>query len=177
MVFATKNIIKFKLRAKMQIDKGFYSITQANSSTATLSSKQTNSQEFSQILAQTMQSQDTQSQAKLSGNAWQDWQNGLISFQEYETIDLIMDATKFVAGYRLAWQKTGIEFDNFDINYNEYGLVKQREILENGDKTEKEKWLNSYKQVLKEGSVMPRDGTTKAINAAIEYIDKVLNSL
>lgn len=159
----------------MKIDKGFYSVNQI--SMGLNSPNNEPKQDFSQILTQTIQKQETQSQAKLSGDAWQDWQNGLISFDEYELIDFTMDGAQLVAGYRVAWQKTGKEpIDDFDINFDEYGgRVKQKEILTNGSKNEKERWLNSYKQVLEEGSVMPTD--PRALGKTIDYINRVLNGL
>ena len=154
----------------MQIDKGFYSITQTNSSTATLSSKQTNSQEFSQILAQEIQS------TKLSGNTREDLKNGLISREEYDAIDFVMDGARITVGLDLA-ERAGKNLNDYDINFDELsGRVKQFQTLINGDKGEREWLLNAYKTAFETNRVIPSDGR-KSINAALNYINRALNDL
>ena len=160
----------------MTIDNKFYSITQTN---ANLNSPNSlSSQDFSQILSQTMQSKKTQSQAQFSGNTRQDLKNGLISDEEFEAVNLVMDGAMMVVGDDLAWKMgQNPKSANYDFNFDERsGRIKQMETLANGDKTEREQLLRAYKQALENNRVIPQDGR-QGLNVAMNYINKALGDL
>lgn len=154
----------------MQIDKGFYFITQtveyANTQNKTLA------QDFAQILTQ-----EIQKEAKFTGNVYQDELNDLLSSEEKRILPVVIDAAQYVVGLKMAHKNQLINANDFDINFNEFGgRVKQKEILINGSKAEKMELLNSYKQALEGGYVIPQGGK-QALDIAINYIDKALNDL
>ena len=161
----------------MTIDNKFYSITQTN---ANLNSQNSvlPQQEFSQILSQTMQSKETQNQAQFSGNTRQDLKNGLISDEEFEAVNLVMDGAMMVVGDDLAWKMgQNPKSANYDFNFDERsGRIKQMETLANGDKTEREQLLRAYKQALENNRVIPQDGR-QGLNVAMNYINKALGDL
>lgn len=160
----------------MTIDNKFYSITQTN---ANLNSPNSlSSQDFSQILSQTMQSKKTQSQAQFSGNTRQDLKNGLISDEEFEAVNLVMDGAMMVVGDDLAWKMgQNPKSANYDFNFDERsGRIKQMETLANGDKTEREQLLRAYKQALENNRVIPQVGK-QSVSATINYINKALGDL
>ena len=160
----------------MTIDNKFYSITQTN---ANLNSPNSlSSQEFSQILSQTMQSKETQNQAQFSGNTRQDLKNGLISDEEFEAVNLVMDGAMMVVGDDLAWKMgQNPKSANYDFNFDERsGRIKQMETLANGDKTEREQLLRAYKQALENNRVIPQVGK-QSVSATINYINKALGDL
>lgn len=159
----------------MTIDNKFYSITQTNTNLNLQNSLL--SQEFSQILTQTTQNKETQSQAKFTGNVYEDGQNGLLSDEEKRVLPVIIGAAQVVVGSDYASKVAGVKFDDFDINFDEFGgRVKQRETLANGSKTEKAALLTAYKQALESNRVIHRDGRQR-LNVAIEYINKALGDL
>lgn len=160
----------------MTIDNKFYSITQTN---ANLNSQNSLlSQEFSQILTQTIQNKETQSQAKFTGNIYEDGQNGLLSDEEKRVLPVIIGAAQVVVGNDLAWKmgKNPFEMDYDFVTDKHSGLTKQRETLTNGDKAEREQLLRAYKQALESNRVIHRNGRQR-LNVAIEYINKALGDL
>lgn len=161
----------------MTIDNKFYSITQANVSLNSQNSV-SSQQEFSQILTQTMQDKEAQNQAKFSGNTRQDLKNGLISDEEFEAVNLVMDGAMIVVGDDLAWKMgKNPTSANYDFNFDERsGRIKQMETLTNGDKTEREQLLRAYKQALENNRVIPQVGK-QSVSAAISYINKALGDL
>lgn len=160
----------------MTIDNKFYSVIQTNTSLNSQNSVLPQ-QEFSQILAQTMQNKETQSQAKFTGNVYEDGQNGLLNDEEKRVLPVIISAAQFAVGSDFASKVAGVKLNDFDINFDEFGgLVKQRDVLANGTQAEKMALLTAYKQALENGRVIPQDGR-QGLNVAIEYINKALGNL
>lgn len=161
----------------MQIyDYGFYKITDENPSS---NAKSTNSSEseFSQILADTLQSQETQTQPKLTGDDYTDYQNGLLSDEERMEISIVLDAAQIVVGWDIARQKTGTTYQNFDFVSDKYGgMIKQRETLINGSDAQRAKLLNAYKQAIEDGCAVPSGGQ-RVIVKTLAYINRVLEGL
>lgn len=160
----------------MTIDNKFYSITQTNAN-LNLQNSVSSQQEFSQILTQTMQSKETQNQAKFTGNVYEDGQNGLLSDEEKRVLPVIISAAQLIVGSDYASKVAGVKFDDFDINFDEFGgRVKQKETLANGTQAEKMALLTAYKQALENNRVIPQDGR-QGLNVAINYINKALGDL
>ena len=117
--------------------------------------------------------QETQGQAKLTGIVYDDKQNGLLNDEEKRVLPVIISGAQWVVGSNLA----GVGLGDFDVNFDSVGgIVRQEEILTSGSKAEKESLLKSYLQTLENGYVIPKGGK-KDINIAINYINKVLDSL
>lgn len=153
----------------MRIDNKFYSIIQNKQNIQ----NEASSQEFSQILTQEAQKQ----QPKFTGDSFKDYKNGLISKEVYDKVDAVLSGARYVAGLALSQKMVGTKIEDYDVVSDKYGgFIKQNEVLENGNRTEKEEWLNSYKQVIENGNVIPASGKS-SLDMTIDYLNKVLKDL
>lgn len=153
----------------MRIDNKFYSIIQNKQNIQ----NEASSQEFSQILTQEAQKQ----QPKFIGNPFEDYKNGLISKEVYDKVDAVLSGARYVAGLALSQKMVGTKIEDYDVVSDKYGgFIKQNEVLENGNRIEKEEWLNSYKQVIENGNVIPASGKS-SLDMTIDYLNKVLKDL
>ena len=71
----------------------------------------------------------------------------------------------------------GTKIEDYDVVSDKYGgFIKQDEVIENGNRAEKEEWFNSYKQVIENGNVIPASGKS-SLDMTIDYLNKVLKDL